>query len=442
MIELYFETDKNKLPQLTDTCLPVLLFGKSAVSGEYNSIGGAALSEFRRLQEESDHLSFDLMMLSLAITAADTFVERESKAEDAWCRQLKINLPLLNPDIWNGQKELLKETLHFLSGDLWDFEFRQSLYEIPKMMKDIRARKIFIQNHDSVCLFSGGLDSTIGAIDLKKQGKKPVLVSHAYPKDRQKQDDVYHKLKLTNARFQVVANPRKVKEIPADVQMRTRSFNFIAFGALIATALSKNHFSNKKIRLYIPENGLISINPPLTHRRIGALSTRTTHPFFLNKLNELFDNIGIPVEIENPYQFKTKGEMMLECLDQVLLKKVAEYTVSCGKWKRSGVQCGKCVPCLIRRSSFSESNHKEPPKNYKYPDLSDVIKKDTQRDDLMSMIVAIRKINKSINPNLWVMRAGFLPTEAIERQKIINTVLRGFKEVETYLKKQSLGVSI
>ncbi|MFX4393007.1 hypothetical protein ABTA65_20265, partial [Acinetobacter baumannii] len=83
-----------------------------------------------------------------------------------------------------------------------------------------------------------------------------------------------------NARFQVLANPRKVKEIPADVQMRTRSFNFIAFGALIATALSKNHFSNKIIKLYIPENGLISINPPLTPRRIGALSTRTTHPYF------------------------------------------------------------------------------------------------------------------------------------------------------------------
>jgi translation elongation factor EF-1alpha len=77
-----------------------------------------------------------------------------------------------------------------------------------------------------------------------------------------KTDGVYDKLRFNNARFQVVANPRKVKEIPADVQMRTRSFNFIAFGALVGTALSKNHFSNKKIKLYIPENGLISINPP------------------------------------------------------------------------------------------------------------------------------------------------------------------------------------
>ncbi|KCX96720.1 hypothetical protein J584_2606, partial [Acinetobacter sp. 72431] len=167
MIELYFETDSAKLPPLSDRLLPVLMFGKSAVSGKYNSIGGAALIEFRRLQEELDETAFDLMMLSLAVTAADTFVERDSRAEDAWCRQLKINLPMLNPTLWDKQKPLLKETLHFLSGDLWDFEFRQSDFQIPEMMKGMKARKIFINKHDSVCLFSGGLDSTIGAIDLQ-----------------------------------------------------------------------------------------------------------------------------------------------------------------------------------------------------------------------------------------------------------------------------------
>lgn len=441
MIELYFDTDSTKLPPMTDKFLPVLMFGKSAVSGKYNSIGGAALKEFRRLQEDADETAFDLMVLSLAVTAADTFVERDSRAEDAWCRQFKINLPMLNPALWDEQKMLLKETLHFLSGDLWDFEFRQSNFQIPKMMTSFKAKKIFIKNHDSVCLFSGGLDSTIGAIDLQVQGKKTVLVSHAYPKDRQKQDGVYDKLKLINARFQVVANPRKVKEIHADVQMRTRSFNFIAFGALIATALSRNHYSNKIIPLYIPENGLISINPPLTPRRIGSLSTRTTHPYFLRKLNELFLSIGLPVELLNPYQLKTKGEMMLECQDQNLLKKVATDTVSCGKWKRSGVQCGKCLPCLIRRASFDTSQFKDST-SYQYPYLSDVIKRDKQRDDLMSMIMAIRKINNTKNKNLWVAKSGFLPTEANERQEIIDTVLRGFEEVEQYLKKENLGVNI
>ncbi|MEE3903201.1 hypothetical protein Q4342_07770 [Acinetobacter baumannii] len=145
MIELYFDTDNTKLPPMTDKLLPVYMFGRSAVSGKYNSIGGAALQEFRRLQEEADETAFDLMMLSLAVTAADTFVERDSRAEDAWCRQFKINLPLLNPTLWDGQKNLLKEILHFLSGDLWDFEFRQSNFVIPKMVKGgVRTKKIYL----------------------------------------------------------------------------------------------------------------------------------------------------------------------------------------------------------------------------------------------------------------------------------------------------------
>ena len=68
MIELYFETDSAKLPPLSDRLLPVLMFGKSAVSGKYNSIGGAALIEFRRLQEESDETAFDLMITTITLT--------------------------------------------------------------------------------------------------------------------------------------------------------------------------------------------------------------------------------------------------------------------------------------------------------------------------------------------------------------------------------------
>ena len=312
--------------------------------------------------------------------------------------------------MWQQQRSLLQETLHFLSGDLWDFEFSQSDFQIPSKITHRRARKIHIDNHDSVCLFSGGLDSTIGAIDLTQQGKKPVLVSHAYPKDREKQDDVYNKLRLTNAKFQVVANPRKVKEIPVDVQMRTRSFNFIAFGALIATALSKNHYNNQTVNLYIPENGLISINPPLTARRIGSLSTRTTHPFFLGKLNELFVNIGLPVKLLNPYQFKTKGEMIVDCQNQTLLKKAAVDTVSCGIWKRSGTQCGRCVPCLIRRASFNTATYNDTTP-YQFPILNDVIKNPNNRDDLMSMIVAIQSLENASNKNIWVARSGSLPFE-------------------------------
>lgn len=439
MIELYFDTETSHLPAPSDNLIPVYLFGRSAKSGLYASIGGAVLDELRRIEEDINETAFDFLTIALAITAADTFIERERKAADGWCREIKVNLPLIDPKLWDANKDKLKKILHFLSGDIWELEFRKSHFPLPKKIK--KGRKISLIGHDSTCLFSGGLDSAIGVIDLTKQNKKPVLISHAYPKDKAKQDEVYNKLNLINSKFQVLANPRRLENIPADVQMRTRSFNFIAFGTIIATAISKHYKSGNIVKLFIPENGLISINPPLTPRRIGSLSTRTTHPFFLKSLNELFTSLSLPVLLTNPYQFKTKGEMMKECLDSTALKNIAVHTVSCGKWKRSGVQCGKCVPCLIRRASFHVGNIRDDTR-YSNKDLDLVVKNPDNRDDLMSMILAVRKLKKINNPNIWVSKSGFLPVDPTVRYHIINTVVRGFKEVEDYLLTQPLGINI
>ena len=61
-------------------------------------------------------------------------------------------------------------------------------------------------------------------------------------------------------------------------------------------------------RLVIPENGFMSLNPPLLPERRGALSTRTTHPSFLAQLREVLDVVGIDVELDVPFAALTKGE--------------------------------------------------------------------------------------------------------------------------------------
>ena len=108
----------------------------------------------------------------------------------------------------------------------------------------------------------------------------------------------------------------------------------------------------ENVKLFVPENGFISLNAPLTPRRIGSLSTRTTHPYFFELMQSIFDSVGIRTSIVNPYQFKTKGEMLIECKNQGLLRDIVSHTVSCSKWKREKQQCGKCVPCIIRRASL------------------------------------------------------------------------------------------
>lgn len=440
MIELYFDTEEVNLPPLSDQLIPVHLYGPPAKNGQYASIGRPLLNEIKRIKEDLDDTALDFLTIAMAITAADTFVERNKKAADGWCREFKLSIPLINPTIWIPQINLLKEILHFLSGDLWNFEFRIGNFIWPNKIK--RGRKIPLVGHDSTCLFSGGLDSAIGIVDLTSKKINPVLISHAYARDKSKQDNLYTLLGLKNSKFQVIAYPRKVDDIPTDVQMRTRSFNFIAFGVLISTAISQNHQSGKVITLYVPENGLISINPPLTPRRIGALSTRTTHPHFMSLLNELFVKLDLPVTLKNPYQFMTKGEMIAKCSNLTLLNQIAKDTVSCGKWKRKGIQCGKCVPCIIRRSSFHAASMTDQTSSYVYKDLDLVIKDQDNRDDLMSMILAIRKLRNAKNPNIWISKSGALPTDLHIREQILDTVIRGFKEVEDYLNSQALGINI
>ena len=100
------------------------------------------------------------------------------------------------------------------------------------------------------------------------------------------------------------------------------------------------------------------MNIPLTIHRAGSLSTRTTHPYYLGLLQTILDNLGIQVKMYNPFQFKTKGEMILECKDWDFLKENLKWTMSCshpdlGRWKGESASnhCGVCLPCTIRRAA-------------------------------------------------------------------------------------------
>jgi len=72
-------------------------------------------------------------------------------------------------------------------------------------------------------------------------------------------------------------------------------------GALVAATLAQNNGKNRQVRLNIPENGLIAINPPLTNRRIGALSTRTTI-ILSGMLQQVFAVVGLESSSTIPLQ--------------------------------------------------------------------------------------------------------------------------------------------
>ena len=49
----------------------------------------------------------------------------------------------------------------------------------------------------------------------------------------------------------------------------------------------------------------------------------------MKMLQKLIAELGLQVKIKNPFQFKTKGEMILECKDRVVLQEILDKTMSC-----------------------------------------------------------------------------------------------------------------
>jgi hypothetical protein len=78
--------------------------------------------------------------------------------------------------LWSGLTTLIERTLRFLTGDVWRLAFRPRQEESQTLVEG--GAPLPLVPYTSVCLFSGGLDSFVGAIDLLDAGKNPLFVSH------------------------------------------------------------------------------------------------------------------------------------------------------------------------------------------------------------------------------------------------------------------------
>lgn len=431
MNQIIVHPDSQALPLPTATRIPVHLYGGRPHLNGAGTVGGPVLNKLSRVQSALEPVAFDFLSLSLAITAADTFADR-AEAPDGWARQIKVKVALADPARWQQTIPILERALGFLSGDEWTLQIVRG-GERPPAPRDRVMRKVSLAGCDSVCLYSGGLDSAIGVLDLRSQGRNPVLVSHAYRLDGSRQQELLAHLGPGVVRFATSASPVAYLGRGHDVQMRTRSLNFLAMGALMAASLGRG-----RTTLFVPENGLIAINPPLTNRRIGALSTRTTHPYYLDQIQTVMDMVGIDVELENPYAQKTKGEMMMACASQQRLAAMASRTVSCGKWKRKGVQCGRCVPCLIRRASFHAAGWQD--RTTYSPEGNNLLRffnYEAGSDDLMAMMLASEGL-EDMDMDAWVAKTGPMPLAVADRDARVEAVYRGMIEVKDFLASQNL----
>jgi hypothetical protein len=377
--------------------------GRPALAG----IGHTLLHEVKKLPQPPSVRAWDLLSIALAVYGTDRFIPRRD-SPDGWTRILALEVEVVEPDPWSAQAAQLADALRFLTGDIWYLGFRAGGQQPPNFTSSSTDR-------DCACLFSGGLDSLIGAIDLTAAGRRPLLVSQASPKEGKIQRHLANRIDLDEYRFQGRVTERAAP--PYEPSSRARSVLFFAYGALAAAGLGGE--------LFVPENGLISINPPLTRRRIGSLSTRTTHPHFVSSLQAVFDHVGLGITMTNPYTHKTKGEMLAQC--GPISAQIASASYSCGKGKRLNKHCGRCVPCLIRRAAFFKA---------KIADSTDYAADNLARHATNDDVYAARLATAALAHRdiaRWAAEAGPLPTDLVRRTAHVDVVRRGLEELRDYL---------
>lgn len=304
----------------------------------------------------------DLLEIAALVYISDIYLRRDS----LFARDLVYLIPVRHPKVWQEQADALSRIVSFLSYNTAEFCFVRGDGE-AFTRKDFRVER---GGESAVALFSGGLDSFVGATELLKKAPKSYFVSHCptpllisiqsklakalcskYP------DLVHVKVPVTAARKPLPKLDQLGPAPPQVLYQYTRSFLFLALAACLA--LEKGI-----AEIYIHENGPIALNPSFAEARFN---TRTTHPIFIRYFSDLIrETFGVELQFINPYILKTKGEMV-ELLEEEWHSEV-KNTNSCWAysnvkaWAKSlkadgfkGAHCGRCLPCIWRRASIEKA---------------------------------------------------------------------------------------
>jgi 7-cyano-7-deazaguanine synthase in queuosine biosynthesis len=297
----------------------------------------------------------DLLEIGAYVYAADQHIGRGSETlanyGQSWRRDLNFIIPVRNPDLWNSPdlRRALEETLGFLAGETYRLSFECAAAPMAEKQRYFEFSEGGIEP-DEVALFSGGVDSFAGAVEgIVGHGRKMVLIGHhSANKIKGVQTELVNELCNRGHKANIQYISVEVRNSGSEVReytQRTRSFLFACLAVGIAHMLGKDRFS-------FYENGVVSLNLPLTKDTIESRATRTTHPRVINGFQDIFSLVlKRQITIDHPFQWVTKKEVTQK-ISQYGMESLIGLTNSCTRpraWTTKQKHCGACSQCIDRR---------------------------------------------------------------------------------------------
>lgn len=301
----------------------------------------------------------DLLDIATAVFGTDRLAPRppsDGRTGDQahflnWKREIHLDVPVRDREFWEVRehRRAVERVLAEMTDDDWHLSFHGSIEptRIPTQMR------LFQPAHGvPVALFSGGLDSLAGVLMHYEAHKQfPWLVSVS---SRSNTTDLQGELVQMLAKTTTVMpehlsfSVNNVGKEPHDLgkRQRARSFLYFVFATLVA-----RHVEATEVQVL--ENGVTSLNVPLSPFLTSTRVTRTTHPLVLMAFETLIHKVLEWPEFRfvGPHLFKTKAEMVAPVRSYAPL--IAQ-TESCAR-VRTHAWCGTCTACLLRRQVFWES---------------------------------------------------------------------------------------
>ena len=261
-----------------------------------------------KLVQSVYHLSprlLDLIEIACYVFAADRHILRgttDAVEYHSWAREFRFSVKVRDHQFWNSTdvKRKLSEVLQFMTGDLsYSFDFQSGHNTAQVDLFDREEFRVDSSTQTEIALFSGGLDSLAGAINLLDSGTDKVcLVSHrsGQPDTIKTQEKLYEALERQypeRIRYYKFNSGLKEKHSREETQ-RTRSFLFCSIAFALAAAYKQDHF-------YVFENGVTSMNFPRREDLKNARASRTTHPKTIRLLEDFLSEIeSRAIEIWTP----------------------------------------------------------------------------------------------------------------------------------------------